>query len=206
MTRPAGRIFRFDVRLQEIEPAIWRHLEIPSNSTFWDLHVAIQDAMGWLDYHLHEFRPERTQSAGRVRIGIPDGDFDADVVAGWSVPVAKHFTTPGDTATYEYDFGDAWTHDVTLIAVEPRKRGVKYPRCAGGERACPPEDCGGEPGYCNLLEILADPRHEEHDDTIAWLKGHAKNYHPYDPEAFDPQRVKFSSARRRLKRMLEGAD
>ena len=36
-------------------PAIWRRLQIPGDFTFSDLHVAIQDAMGWHDWHLHEF-------------------------------------------------------------------------------------------------------------------------------------------------------
>jgi hypothetical protein len=50
-------VLRFWVGLRDIAPPIWREIEVPSNYSFWDLHVAIQDAMGWLDYHLHAFLP-----------------------------------------------------------------------------------------------------------------------------------------------------
>ena len=48
-------VYHFEVSLQEVTPEVWRGIQIPSNYTFWVLHVAVQDAMGWLDYHLHEF-------------------------------------------------------------------------------------------------------------------------------------------------------
>ena len=60
-----------------------------------------------------------------------------------------------------------------------------------GERAYPPEDCGSVPGYDRVVDILNNPRHGDYRDTIAWLKGHAKNYYPYDPEAFHPEQVRF---------------
>jgi hypothetical protein len=200
-TRPT--LHRFDIRLRELRPPIWRILEVPSRASFWELHVAIQDAMGWLDYHHHSFTLKPRGGGRPLQIGIPD-EFDADVLPGWEEPIARWFTTPGDSAMYAYDFGDDWLHDLELIAIEPRARGVRYPRCTDGARACPPEDCGGVPGYLELLEVLANPAHPERDDMIAWLKGHAKNYYPYEPEAFEPAAVKFSSAARRLAALREG--
>lgn len=50
-------VLRLRVSLRDIEPPIWRLIDVPGSYTFWDLHVAIQDAMGWLDYHLHSFKP-----------------------------------------------------------------------------------------------------------------------------------------------------
>ena len=43
-----------------------------------------------------------------------------------------------------------------------------YPNLEG-ERACPPEDCGGIGGYEYLLEALDDPDHEEHQDMKEWV-------------------------------------
>jgi len=40
--------------------------------------------------------------------------------------------------------------------------------CVGGGWPCPPEDCGGSSGYENLLEVLADPEHEGHEDLAEW--------------------------------------
>lgn len=56
---------------------------------------------------------------------------------------------------------------------------TKYPVCIEGERAGPPENCGGTPGYECLLEVLADPHHEEHRDVLEWIG------EEFDPERFD---------------------
>lgn len=79
-----------------------------------------------------------------------------------------------------YDFGDNWRHDVIVEAVRPALATEVLPACVDGRRACPPEDCGGVPGYEELLSILADPSHPEYDDRLAWLDGE------FDPDAFEP--------------------
>lgn len=203
MNAPRATIFRFEVRLRDIEPPIWRMIEIPASANFWALHVAIQDAMGWLDYHLHEFSVSLSRVARPVRIGIPDGEFRTETLPSWEEPVAFYFQAPGDRAMYWYDFGDDWRHDVVLVAIEPRVKGTKYPRCIAGERACPPEDCGGPPGYFNLLHALADPHHPERAELLQWLGEDGPRGRRYDPEAFDPARVRFSNAARRLRMVLE---
>jgi hypothetical protein len=49
-------VHQFLVTLTGTDPLVWRRIQVPQSYSFWDLHVAIQDAMGWKDYHLHEFR------------------------------------------------------------------------------------------------------------------------------------------------------
>ena len=195
----------YTVRLLNIEPAIWRRIEVPEHYSFWELHVAIQDAMGWLDYHLHEFQvydPRRKQDA---RIGLPDDEdyLEPPLVAGWKTAMKRYFKRPGDQARYLYDFGDGWEHDVQLTAIALAEPGLEYPRCADGGRACPPEDCGGPGGYEQLLRILADTKHPERRSMIGWLKGHAKSYHPYRPDHFEASAVEFSDPEEGLRRMWE---
>lgn len=193
-------VYQFRIELSEIEPTIWRVIQVPSEYSFWDLHVAIQDAMGWLDYHLHAFRVRMPSKKRDTEIGIPDNEsFGHEVLPGWKVPITKYFTEPGKLAIYDYDFGDGWSHRVLLEAMLLKKKGAKYPQCIAGERACPPEDCGGVPGYYQLLEILADPNHSEYQDYIDWLKGHAKNYYPYEPSKFNPDEVEFCDPKKRWK-------
>jgi hypothetical protein len=82
----------------------------------------------------------------------------------------------GSSFVYEYDFGDGWEHDVRVLKVSTVSN-VAHARCIAGERACPPEDCGGPGGYANLLEALADPKHEEHESLVMWSGG-------FKPERF----------------------
>jgi hypothetical protein len=78
----------------------------------------------------------------------------------------------GESFRYEYDFGDSWEHAVRVSKVTSVAR-VPEARCTAGSRACPPEDCGGVGGYQHLLTVLADPRHEEHEEMVQWSQGFA---------------------------------
>jgi len=48
-------VLQFKISLNDVSPKIWRRIQVPENYTFWELHCAIQDAMGWIGYHLHGF-------------------------------------------------------------------------------------------------------------------------------------------------------
>lgn len=191
------KVYRFRIILLETEPAVWREIDVPADYNFWELHVAIQDAMGWLDYHLHEFQPAKKGPTQGKRIGIPDEEFDDQVVAGWTVPIKKYFTTLGNAIGYAYDFGDGWLHEVRLMGMYLADAKADFPLCVAGERACPPEDCGGVYGYQYLLDILKNPQHEEYTQRVDWLKNHAKNYWPYKPDNFSAKRVKFDDPYKR---------
>lgn len=182
-------IFQFKIELLGVESPIWRRIQVPGDYTFWDLHVAIQDAMGWLDYHLHEFRIV----GASVVIGIPDidGDDPPDFRPGWEVGVGEFFSHGSPLAVYEYDFGDSWLHEVCLEGVYDVEKGVVYPRCLDGARRCPPEDCGGTYGYEDFLRTIGDPTDPEHDSLLEWIGG------SFDPEEFDPSKVHFDDPRER---------
>jgi hypothetical protein len=198
-------IHQYKITLRDISPAIWRQIQVPENYTFWDLHVAIQDAMGWLDCHLHAFRFPEGEGKRPVEIGIPDEESNHPVLSGWEVGIVDYFIRPGVAVLYEYDFGDGWEHEVVLEGVLLREPKPRYPRCLAGARACPPEDCGGVSGYQQLVEVhLGQPKHPEYADSVEWLKGHAKNYHPFDPERFDAHAVRFSDPKKRWTKAFAG--
>ena len=202
MMKTSQLVFQFKVTLLEIQPAIWRRFQIRAKSSFWDLHVALQNVMGWCDSHLHAFRSPQLEKNG-MEIGIPTELFDdfvddeVKVVAGWDVPIAKYFKEPGDLMTYKYDFGDGWEHEILLEGILLKEKSRKYPYCLAGERACPPEDCGGCYGYYELLEVLDNPFHEEHEGMVEWLKNHYKTYYPYHADHFDLKKVKFENPKKR---------
>lgn len=196
-------IYQFRVELNGIEPTVWRQIEVPSNYSFWDFHIAIQDSMGWLDYHLHMFTLMPARKRKPIIIGIPDDEYEDNTIAGWDIPITKYFCKPGDEASYEYDFGDGWNHKVILEGIYLQKDGDKYPKCIDGKRRCPPEDCGGIPGYYRLIEVLSNPEDEEYKNMVYWLSNHAINFHPYKPEIFDPKKVIFCNPKTRWKKAFQ---
>jgi len=198
MTDKKDHVYQFKITLKGIRPPIWRRIQVPGSYSFWDLHVAIQDAMGWYDCHLHEFSVFSPTTKRVERIGIPSdlAPADAPILPGWQLKIARYFSADNPRAEYWYDFGDDWRHSVVLEKVVPRERSLSYPRCTGGRRACPPEDCGGPWGYEELLKKLGDPSHPEHAEMVEWLD------RPFDAGRFDPTDVMFEDPR---KRWLEAA-
>lgn len=198
---PRGRpklVHQFLIVLSGTDPLVWRRIQVPETYSFWDLHVAIQDAMGWLDSHLHEFRLLDADEERMVSIGIPTDDDpdDRPVVPGWEVSLSSYFASRPWHALpmlYAYDFGDDWEHLLVHEGMESAEASLNYPRCLAGARRCPPEDCGGVRGYVELLEVIANPKHAEHASMMQWLGGN------YEPDAFDPKRVAFDDPRKRWK-------
>jgi hypothetical protein len=187
----APEIYQLKVTLLDTSPPIWRRLLVPAELTLAQLHDVLQVAMGWQDGHLHEF------SAGGRRFGPRDpGDqFMADDVEDERrVRVFGLFGRTGAKAVYTYDFGDTWEHSIVLEKRLPAAPNMIYPICTDGQLACPPEDCGGIPGFYDLLYALREPTHEQHQEARDWLGG------DYDPEAFSIEAVNRILTRLRLRR------
>ena len=171
MRATGARIYQLRVTLQDIRPPIWRRFLIPADIPLKRLHEVLQLVMGWTDSHLHLF-----ESRG-IRYSRPQRDLEFADESKVTLDELLH--KPKDKLTYEYDFGDSWTHDLVLEKVLPSSRDGLYPIMLDGKRACPPEDIGGAPGYARFLAILANRRHPEHADMLEWAGG------PFDPEAYD---------------------
>ena len=176
--KPVGHSCLLRIELDGPKPAIWRRLVVPTNANLGWLHAVFQISMGWTNSHLHLF-----QMGDKI---IADPSFDEDrfeeepeSLDETKVRLGDLFTLTGETMIYRYDLGDSWHHLVTAeelpdIAATSGRKAI----CIEGERACPPEDCGGCDGYASLLEVLRDREHPEHKEKHEWLG------RPFDPEHF----------------------
>lgn len=190
MKKKFDRVYQFKITLKGSKPPVWRRIQVPETYTFWDLHVAIQDAMGWSDCHLHQFELVNPSTRMRVEIGIPSEGFgfDREVLHGRKQKIAEWFSMQNKLAEYVYDFGDNWEHTVKLEKTLPRENNVNYPKCIDGKRACPPEDCGSLWGYEEICRGKSEFQEEFSD---------------YDPEHFNAEEVIFDDPDERRKMALE---
>lgn len=178
MAKTTKHIYQIKVALQGAKPPIWRRLLIEGSVKLSRFHEVLQIVMGWTDSHLHQF-----QAGGRT-FGVPDPDWGLDEVEDERrFRLDQVLMREKDWLIYDYDFGDGWSHKVTLEKILPFDPKVRLPVCAKAKRACPPEDVGGIWGYAHFLEAIADPKHEEHDELLEWVGG------DFDPEAYDLDEV-----------------
>jgi hypothetical protein len=166
-------LYQFKVTMTDITPPIWRRLLVSNTASLRRLHLAIQIAGGWGNCHLHVFDIAGTRYDPRDPFG--ELHFHSDAHARLNaLPLS-----PGSRFQYLYDFGDGWKHEVLLEEVRTAGEAPAFPVCLAGERAFPPEDSGGVPGYYRMLRILGQPEHPEYKETRAWVG------QQYDPEFFD---------------------
>jgi hypothetical protein len=176
-------LVRICVTLLDVDPAIWRRIEVPANFTLEDLHDVLQAVMGWANYHLHHF-----QIGGHMYGELTSED--RDMLDGRKLKVSA-LAIDGERAfEYVYDYGDNWCCVVVLEAIAPASPGVAYPRLIEGARRGPPEDVGGPWGYIEFLEAIADPKHERHKELREWIGGD-----------FDPHRFGLNEINRALARL-----
>jgi len=180
--RNMANLLQLKIVLDRIEPAIWRRVLVRDSMNFLRLHTVIQDAFGWWDCHLHEFR------IGKVAIGFPDEDDEPDrpVLYGKKIDVDRYIKRERQKLKYVYDFGDNWNHTITVEKITKDTGWINRPVCIDGARACPPEDCGGASGYEEFLEIIKNKKHPEHRSMLNWAGG------KFDPEYFDMKKANRS--------------
>jgi len=203
----AGRsVFQFKITLNDSSPNVWRRILVPAEYTFFDLHVAIQNAMGWYDGHLHSFDIAQKGTARPLSIRFPDPENDS--FYGETFPdervekIADYFGASIKQCIYTYDFGDGWDHTILFERKLPKESSAVYPQCTAGANACPPENCGGVPGYKRLQRILKNPRDPDFQDMMNWLC--LDTPADFDPLLFDVGEVAFEDQRKRLKEYEKG--
>lgn len=172
-------VYLLKVELVGSDPLIWRRLQVPGEITLSLLHKVLQATMGWEDCHLHEFRIGKASYGSAAE---SDDPFAIGLQEDHGVRLTDVLTSRTRDFEYVYDFGDDWIHKITVERPASAEDGAPILLCLGGERACPPEDCGGLYGYYGYLKILKTPSHPEYDEIKEWMGRH-------DPERFDLDKV-----------------
>jgi hypothetical protein len=173
-----SKILQFKITLKNSNPKIWRRFQIDNSLMFYDLHLVIQNVMGWTNTHLYQFVFGKNNYIGNPEL------LDSNDVADDSITeLAVIFDKPKVKVIYEYDFGDGWEHEVVLEKIVEKLPKQQYPFCIAGEMNCPPDDCGGIPGFYYYLEVLKNKKHPEYKEIKEWMGG------DYDPGFFDLETV-----------------
>lgn len=170
-------ILRWQVWLADSDPPIWRRFQVSDQATLHHLHQVLQRVMGWQDSHLHAFEIKSDRYAAPFEPPLED---TRDSTA---VTLADLNFEPSSRFTYLYDFGDGWLHLLTLEDILAADESLPVPHCLEGERACPPEDCGGVWGYEELLEQLGNPDAQDYEELLDRVGV------DFDPEAFSVETV-----------------
>ena len=186
------RVARIRIELQELQPPIWRRVDIPASATLATLHDVIQIAMGWTDSHLYKFE------IGARCYGDPASDENHEwrrLYKARSLRLSTVISRGVERFLYLYDFGDSWCHQIVVESVREGEADAMFPAFVGGAGRCPPEDVGGTDGFMQFLEAILDPSHEDHGRMMEWYDG------PFDPADIDERRVRMlledMAARRR---------
>ena len=150
--------YQLKITLLGIQPEIWRRFVVPSDTTLADLHEVIQSVMGWTDSHMHHFFDKKNYY-------MPSAFCDDDELPEETHTLEMIAPRKGSKFRYLYDFGDSWEHEIVVENVNFSSLDWPHPICCiEGERACPPDDCGGIYGYYDFCEAMAYSNHPEHEE------------------------------------------
>ncbi|MDR2537695.1 MAG: plasmid pRiA4b ORF-3 family protein, partial [Treponema sp.] len=173
-------IFVFRITLKDIKPLIWRTVQVPGCFTLGELHYVIQDVMDWTDTHPHCFEINGVRYSSNsddeyTSLNMELEDEHAYTLDSLNLADKQRFT-------YVYNSGDPWVHHILVSKIMPSsdfsETDWRYPLCLSGKRSCPPEDCGGLPGYERLVEAFNAPTKKESRELLAY-------YPNFDPDFFD---------------------
>ena len=186
------RIARLRIELQELEPKIWRRIDMPLSMTLEALHDAIQMTMGWTFSHLWEFDID-----GRCYGDPSFREFDDEpaIYKAKGLRLGVLIARGVERFVYTYDYGDNWRHDVIVEEVRRRRPGHGVSSLRGrGPGAVRRRTSAVRTGSWTFWRRSSIPAHEQHRDMVHWYGG------PFDPIGLDEERARFgmeNMARRR---------
>ena len=149
--KPPERVISLRLSIGGAQPKVWRRLLVRGDDVAVALHDAIQIAFDWFDYQTHTF------SLDDLKLGNPLKRDDLVIEDDRDVTLADLDLAQRERLAYDYHFGEGWRVDIRVERTGVIEKGMQYPFCAGGERAGPPEDCGGIEAFHDMLACLKEP-------------------------------------------------
>jgi hypothetical protein len=180
------RVVYLHLKVNSCRPLIWRRLWVRESMWLSRLHDCVQVALDWYDYQTHVF------NFGDLKFGNPLKRDDLIIEDDRDVTLADLGIEGRTSFSYQYNFDEGWQVEIAVEGLHSPRKGVRYPRCAGGERAGPPEDCGGPEAHHDLLACIKEPNTDLGREWLEWLGP------GYDPDACDLDKI--NSALRKLGR------
>jgi len=179
MTTP-DNIAILRIELEDIDPLIWRRVAVRTSMNLKAVHRVIQAGMGWLDCHLWEF----AANGRKYSILVPnDADWNERIKDAAKTKLSALLTIGVREIGYVYDMGDNWQHRIIVEKLKAAEPAAHYPQFLGGERRCPPEDCGGISGYYEFLDNIASKQNKKRTAALEWYGA------PYYPDEIDEQQI-----------------
>lgn len=176
------------IELLHLSRSVWREVLVPNDASLADLHEIILMVMPWEGDHLHGFLDNRNNRWTPI---VPfDLEPEEQEEAEDVIFVRALFKKKESSFRYVYDFGDDWTHEITLLGYHEAGENVDAPRCLAGEGAAPLDDCGGPPGdeaVCKFVAARKAGRQKKRDPLNEWV-----------PEEYDPAYFSVDDANERL--------
>lgn len=182
--KPQEKAFALRLTVAGCTPRIWRSLLVRETMWLSRLHDCIQVLFDWYDYQTHEF------GVDDLRFGNPLRKDDVVVEDDRDVTLADLDIASRGRLAYTYFFGEGWQVEVRVEKPVAIEKGAVFPLCTGGERAGPPEDCGGLEAFHDMLACIKEPDTDLGREWLEWLGP------GYDPDACDLEKI--NKALRRL--------
>jgi hypothetical protein len=184
LKKPLEKVFSLRVSVVGCQPRIWRRLLVRESMWLSRLHDTMQVLFDWFDYQTHAFNLEE------LHFGNPTKRDDLSVEDDRDVSLADLDLEHRAQFTYDYHFGEGWQVEIKVEKSMVIEKGTTYPVCLAGERAGPPEDCGGLEAFHDMLACIKEPNTDLGREWLEWLGP------DYQPDACDL--VKINKALKKL--------
>lgn len=161
--KPSARALVLELVVAGCTPRIWRRMLVKESMWLARLHDSLQVAFDWFDYQTHTF------TLDDLRVGNPVQREGVRVEDDRDVTLAELEVARRGGMIYDYHFGEGWRVEIRVEKIVEVEKGRSYPFCLEGERAGPPEDCGGVEAYHDMLVCIKEPTTELGREWVEWL-------------------------------------